>query len=189
MKHYLSICLTVLAVFTTVSCSEKKNTGDIIAVKPVEKVPDGPRKMGDNAQERTIEWGGNTYRISVSRHADGSLPRVEDESHRPYFDNKITLMIIRSDGSKFFDRTFTKADFNSCLNAHFQAHGALLGIVFTRVKGDVLVFAASVGSPDITSDEYMPLTLTLSRTGNMSITRDSQLDSSPTQQENEEDGV
>ena len=98
-------------------------------------------------------------------------------------------MITRSDGNKFFDRTFTKVDFNSCLNAHFQAHGALLGIVFTRVKGDVLVFAASVGSPDITSDEYMPLTLTLSRTGNVSITRDSQLDSSPTQQENEEDGV
>ena len=52
----------------------------------------------------------------------------------------------------------------------------MLGIVFVEVKGDVLHFAGSVGSPDVTSDEYVPLVITVNRMGAVSIAKDSQLD-------------
>ena len=54
--------------------------------------------------------------------------------------------------------------------------GALLGIVFDRAEGASLWFAASVGSPDKMSDEYVPLLLKISRGGGISIARDTQLD-------------
>ena len=52
----------------------------------------------------------------------------------------------------------------------------LLGIVLDRADGDNLIFAASVGSPDAMSDEYIPMLLTVSRMGDVSIKRDTTMD-------------
>ena len=64
----------------------------------------------------------------------------------------------------------------------------LLGIVLDRAEGDNLIFAASVGSPDALSDEYIPILLTVSRMGDVSIKRDTTMDTSASA-EDEEDGV
>ena len=52
----------------------------------------------------------------------------------------------------------------------------MLGVVFVRAEGDYLLFAGSVGSPDMASDEYVPLVVKLSRMGNISIAQDTILD-------------
>ena len=83
--------------------------------------------------------------------------------------------MLRFDGSAFFSRTFTKADFRPYIDKAY-ADGALVGIVLDRAEGDNLLFAASVGSPDKMSDEYIPLLMKLSRTGKITITKDAQLD-------------
>ena len=70
-----------------------------------------------------------------------------------------------------------KQDFASHVNAKYLEKSALLGIVFDRVDGDNIIFAASVGEPDVLSDEYVPLLITISHTGNMTITKDTRLDS------------
>jgi hypothetical protein len=49
--------------------------------------------------------------------------------------------------------------------------------VFDRADGDDLVFGASVGHPQ--SDEYIPLVIRLTRMGELSIRRDSQMDTPP----------
>ena len=76
--------------------------------------------------------------------------------------------------------------------------GALLGIVFDKAEGNNLCFAASVGSPDITSDEYLPLVLRISRMGAVSISNDQVLDTESTssasstskeESEDDEEGV
>lgn len=75
-------------------------------------------------------------------------------------------------------------------NIH-RTWGALLGIVYVKAEGDYLYFAASVGSPDVTSDEYVPLVLKISRMGSISISKDEKLDTnaSAEDEEDEEDGV
>ena len=78
-----------------------------------------------------------------------------------------------------FKRVFTKADFLSYIDSGTKKHGALLGIVYVEAEGDWLFFAASVGSPDVTSDEYIPMVLKISRMGAVSISKDTQLDSAP----------
>ena len=125
---------------------------------------------------KDVEWLGNHYKVVVKREADHELPIIQLDKTNKYYDNKITIRILRSDGTEFFNRTFTKAAFESYLDKQTKSMGALLGIVFDKTEGNNLSFAASVGSPDITSDEYLPLVLKISRMGAVSISKDQVLD-------------
>ena len=187
----LSVACAALAL---ASCTEKPQSKDIITKKPVKAAPKPTQDMGDYRQERSVEWLGGKYGVSVERKADKSLGLALDESGNKYFDNRITLTIKRSDGSEFFNRTFSKADFASYVGEEYR-DGALLGIVFDHVDGDNIYFAASVGSPDRMSDNYVPLVLKISRVGGVSILKDTQLDTASDTQpggdmaDDDEDGV
>ena len=159
------------------SCAEKKKSKIIIAPKPVAQVTNKPtQEMSGYEQSRDVEWLGNHYKVVVKREADHELPIIQLDKTNKYYDNKITIRILRSDGTEFFNHTFTKAAFESNLDKKTKSTGALLGIVFDKAEGDNLCFAASVGSPDITSDEYLPLVLKISRMGAVSISNDQVLD-------------
>ena len=153
MKKILIIGMAVMMSMAFSSCKKEKKSTDIITTKPVVKVPKKTQQMSNYVQMRE----------------DGSK----------YFDNKISVRILRKDGSEFFKRVFTKADFLSYIDSGTKKHGALLGIVYVKAEGDWLFFAASVGSPDVTSDEYIPMVLKISRMGAVSISKDTQLDSAP----------
>lgn len=160
-----------------VSCKEKQPTNDIIISKPVEKPkPKAIEKMGDYDQTIEVPWVGSTYRVVVERKADTSLPVVDDGAGNKYYDNTISVRIIRQDNSEFFNRTFSKQDFISYVDDIYKKNSALLGIVLDKAEGDYVRFAASVGSPDKNSDEYVPLVMKISRFGDVSISKDTQMD-------------
>lgn len=186
MNRLSTVLLAVLSLMM-VSCKEKKTPTVIIAPKPVEVVKTDPSRMQEINQDMNVDWIGKTYKILIRRVSDDSLPMVKDENGIKYYDNVITMSVIRPDGTEFFNRTFKKTDFSSFLDENTRANGALLGIVLDRAEGDNLIFAASVGSPDRLSDEYIPLVLTLSRMGNVSIKKDTALDTSGDRMEEEED--
>ncbi len=174
---YLRLSLVVLSFSAILfSCGEKSSTKEIIAKKPVAKKPAGPASMQNSNSQMDAQWLDKTYQIQIDRHANTSLAIVEDEGGNSYYDNEITVKVIRPDGTTFYDKTFTKSDFSSIVPADYLEKSALVGIVFDKVEGDALQFAVSVGSPDALSDEYMPLLITLSRMGNISISKDSRLD-------------
>ena len=175
MKSISFVFFPIIMIGLFSSCGNKKDTHEIIAKKPVIVKSNNVLKMGDYSQSTTVQWVGSSYKVNVKLCADSSLPTVIDGSQK-YFDNKITLQVLRKDGSEFFSRTFTKQDFESCLDSKYMNNGALLGIVYDCAKGDCLYFAASVGSPDKTSDEYIPMVLKLSKMGSVSISKDTQLD-------------
>ena len=158
------------------SCGEQKKSNNIIAQKPVAKAPASPVKMQDSNHKETVEWLGGQYVISISRRADTSLPMVRDDTGGRYYDNRISVKITRSDGSLFFEKTFTKDDFASNVDEEYLEKSALLGIVIDSADDSGLVLAASIGSPDVLSDDYLPLLITVSRTGGISVKRDSRLD-------------
>ena len=84
------------------------------------------------------------------------------------------MSVSRSDGSKFYSRQFTKADFVNYLDDDYRKTGILEGLVFDKADGDWLEFAASVCHPH--TDEYIPLIIRLSRMGVLTIARDTQMD-------------
>lgn len=191
-KSYTKACLAILlsaGIGLFSSCEEKKKTNrDIIATKPVVLEKKATQSMSDYSQKRNVEWRGKSYVVSMSRKADSSLPLAEDESGNKYYDNRITVTVERADGSLFFNRTFQKSDFSSCISGDYAAHGALLGVVFNEVKGDNLYFAASVGSPDNMSDNFVPIVVRLSHMGAVKVYQDTQLDTSMVD-DNDDDGV
>jgi hypothetical protein len=95
-------------------------------------------------------------------------------------DNVFHLTVSRQDGSVFFTRTFTKKALTQYLDDDFNKTGVFEGVVFDKAEGDYLFFGASVGHPQ--SDEYIPLIFRLSRMGELTIKRDTQMDSTPEDQ-------
>lgn len=172
MKIKYTLLLIAAAAFAFSACSEKKPSKDIIAKKTVRKAPAAPVKMQDYDHRDAVEWQGKQYTVSISRRADTSLPMITDDTGNKYYDNKITVRVTRPDGTVFFDRTFGKADFSSVISEKYMKKSALLGIVVDHTDDSSLVLAASVGAPDVLSDDYVPLLITLSRMGDISIEKD-----------------
>ena len=95
------------------------------------------------------------------------MPKVKNHDFT-YNDNTVQLTIRRSDGSVFYDRTFSKKDFQSILPTQFKENGVLLGMNFEEASGNVLKFVVSVGSPDDSYDEYFHILMTVNNFGSIS---------------------
>ena len=163
-------CLAFICALTLSSCKKKTTSNVIIVKKPVEVKSKKPQKIGDATSVNTVKWQGNTYKIETSIKADTTLPLASDGTSE-FYDNRVNVCILRSDGSEFFAGSFTKSNFKSYVDESYYKNGALLGIVFDKVVGNQLRFAASVGSPDKSSDEYVPLVLTVNNLGTVSISK------------------
>ena len=168
----------------TTGCKEEKKRNILITAKPKPLTHKKPQKTGHYEQSVKVEWMGNSYTVETKLTACDSLPMVNDGANK-YFDNVIVLRIVRPDGSVFYSHKFTKRDFDKCLTDNYRKNGALLGIVYVKSDSDYLYFAASVGSPDKSSDEYIPLVLKVHRLGNISVEMDTMLDTADGEEEDE----
>ena len=193
MKKIQLLAALLIAVIA-ISCGKKKESKDII-VPTVEVVkPKAPISMQPYNQQQEVKWLDKSYQVFIDRVADDSLRMVQDETGQKFVDNRITLRVIRADGSVFFKKVFTKSTFDAQLDDDYRQTGILEGLVFDKVDGNNLIFAGSVSHPQ--TDEYIPLVVTVSNFGNVTIKRDDQMDTNSTQeqqpQENQvtdEDGV
>ena len=193
MKKIQLLAALLIAVIA-ISCGKKKESKDII-VPSVEVVkPKAPISMQPYNQQQEVKWLDKSYQVFIDRVADDSLRMVQDETGQKFVDNRITLRVIRADGSVFFKKVFTKSSFDAQLDDDYRQTGILEGLVFDKVDGNNLIFAGSVSHPQ--TDEYIPLVVTVSNFGNVTIKRDDQMDTNSTQeqqpQENQvtdEDGV
>uniref|UniRef100_UPI004029961F DUF4738 domain-containing protein n=1 Tax=Prevotella sp. TaxID=59823 RepID=UPI004029961F len=182
------VALCAAALFVA-SCAEKPKSDNIIVHKRAKVQKKQTQAMSGYEDKRNVEWLGATYKVCVERKSDNTLPLTYDEQGNSYYDNRISVRVLRSDGSVFFERTFLKTDFTQYISDTYSK-GALLGVVFDCVDGDALRFAASVGSPDKMSDEYEPLVVKVSRLGALSVAKDTKLDTaSEDELEDEDDGV
>ena len=156
------------------SCGQKKQHDDIIVQHTEAPKPQAPIRMQDYKDVKDVQWLGKQYQVEVSRTADDSLRMVKDENGQKFVDNRITLKVIRTDGSVFCTKTFTKTSFEGCLDDDYRKTGILEGFVFDKAEGNQLFFAASVCHPQ--TDEYIPLIVTVSNFGEVGISRDQDLE-------------
>lgn len=172
----LSLGLLVLGL---VACKKEKKTNDIIThiVKQKPK-PKGTQQQSDFTYSKNVVWRGDSLKISIHRYADKDLALSVDEEGQKYYDNKVDVKITRRDGSVFFDKTFSKADFRSLLTDYYAEKSAFVGFMYNTTKDDYLCFGASVGSPNANSDDYMPFDVLIDSHGKFSIRTAITLDSS-----------
>ena len=173
MNYRTILTLSVVGLIT-VSCGKKKQHDDIIVQETETPQPQAPIRMQDYKDIKDIQWLDKQYQIEVTRTADDSLKMVKDETGQQFVDNRITLRIIRSDGSIFCTKTFTKSAFDGCLDDDYRKTGILEGFVFDKAEGNQLFFAASVCHPQ--TDEYIPMVVTVSNFGEVGIAKDQQME-------------
>lgn len=176
MKHQSLLLLAAVAMLLLAGCKEKKQADDVISMESevVSMAPSAPVRMQEFKQSKQVNWVGRTYTVEVLRQASDSLPMVKDDSDQEFVDNRVSLRVIRADGSVFFSKAFTKHHFEAYLDEAYRSRGILEGLVFDKVDGNTLVFAASVSFPQ--TDEYIPLQVKVDNYGSISISRDNQLD-------------
>ena len=184
MKRLYQI-LPLAALLLLTGCSQKKKSDDIIATKPEVVKPQAPIRMQEYKQTTDVAWLGKNYQVEVHRVADDSLKMVKDENGQKFVDNRISVKVMRSDGSVFFSRSFTKAAFESYLNNDYRRTGVLEGLVYDKVEGNNLFFAASVSHPQ--TDEYIPLVVSVSNFGEVGIRLDTDLDTNGGNEANTDD--
>lgn len=174
-KMNKNLILALIAVpCLLASCGQKKQHDDIIVQHTEAPKPQAPIRMQDYKDVKDVQWLGKQYQVEVSRTADDSLRMVKDENGQKFVDNRIILKVIRTDGSVFCTKTFTKAAFEGCLDDDYRKTGILEGFVFDKAEGNQLFFAASVCHPQ--TDEYIPLIVTVSNFGEVGISRDQDLE-------------
>ena len=173
MKQVCFFAALTVVVLAFTACSEKKKSTDIITQRVETVKPQGPERMQEYNDSRDVAWIGKQYKVNVHRQPGDSLPMVKDETGQKYVDNIISVSVMRADGSKFYSHQFTKADFLQYLDDDYSKTGILEGLVFDKADGDWLEFAASVSHPH--TDEYIPLVVRLSRMGQLTIQRDTQM--------------
>lgn len=192
IKH---ITLALLFTCCIGSCKKEVESKDILIDKPKteKKQDDKPLQSTDYSQEYDISWLGNDYKVIMKRQVDKSLPMVKDENGLTYYDNRITIAIQRRDGSYVMNKTFTKSDFQQYYRGNKSAEqGGLLGIVYDCIENDKVVFAGSIGSPERSSDMYLPVIIKVDRNGNYSIAIDNRMENIPEslpENNYEDDGV
>lgn len=188
MTKSLFVVIATGVILSVVACGEKKKSQDIITQRVETVKPQAPERMQEYDDSRNVAWIGKQYKVTVHRQPADSLPLVKDETGQKYVDNVISVSVFRSDGSKFYSRQFTKADFVNYLDDDYRKTGILEGLVFDKADGDWLEFAASVCHPH--TDEYIPLVVKLSRMGQLTIQRDTQMDTTgdtPQQEQSSEE--
>ena len=143
----LQLTAVVLTALLATSCGKKKQTNDIIVPTVETPKPQGPVRMQPYDQTNDVQWLGKEYQVAINRVSCDSLPMVKDETGQQFIDNRITVRILRSDGSVFFSRVFTKADFVAHLDDDYRKTGILEGIVYDKTDGNNIIFAGSVSHP------------------------------------------
>lgn len=184
MNRFVLILSVAASVVLLTGCKEKKQTDDIVVRKVETPKPQAPIRMQEYKQVKDLRWLGKDYQVEIVRRADDSLRMVKDETGQKFVDNRISLRIIRGDGSVFFSSSFTKAAFDAHLDDDYRQTGILEGIVFDKVDGNQLTFAGSVSHPQ--TDEYIPFVITVSNFGDVGIRPDTDLDTTGTSDDDEE---
>lgn len=175
-------CIALLAL-TLTSCSQKKKTDDIITQKVETPKPQAPIRMQEYKQQQEVLWQGRQYKVEITRVADDSLRMVTDETGQQFVDNRIELVVRQDNGKVFLTKRFTKATFEPYLDKDYRQTGILEGFVYSNVNDGTLEFAASISHPQ--TDEYIPLVVLVSRSGKVSVSLDTKMDTEPEEEQSE----
>ena len=184
MRKSFNFLWLVLLCLCLSACKKQQKSDIILVDQPAPVQPRQTERVGDFEQTYDVQWNNHTYRVFVSRQADESLPLAK-EGDQSYYDNRLQLRISSLDGTVLYENTFQKSDFNAFLPDAFKKNSVLLGLAYDRSDSQYLYFLTSVGSPDPSSEEYVPITLRIDRNGQMTLNRAQRIDSTLTNEDEE----
>lgn len=168
MKQLFIASLLILLTIGFFSCKHKKQSDTIITkITSHPKKNKTPQKQAILNYKKEITWLEEKYTILIQRHPDTTLPVVKDDNGNTYYENQISLVIKRKDGTNFYSHIFTKTDFRPYVGKRYYDKGVLIGFMFDKIQGNELLFGVCIGSPDPTSDLSIPIDVRIDNTGKL----------------------
>lgn len=133
MKKLIYLLLLPLAL-AVAACGGKNGSSNKESVLARQDSVDahGLQRMQSSKAETDIKFKGRDYHSLVSRTPDESLPHVSNDMGDTYVDNKIVLRITRG-SENVLNKTFTKNDFSSVVDAKFLSKSILEESYMTRL--------------------------------------------------------
>lgn len=158
-----------LLLFVACSSQSKNEKGDMHVLMQDSVKQKGPQRMQVSDVKSTFNYKGKEYQSSVVRRPDDNLPIVENGQGEAFVDNRITLRLV-SGGKVVVDKEFTKESFSSMIDEKFMRYAILEGLVYDQTTSQGIIYAASVCYPQ--SDLYVPIRLTITGDGKVSMARE-----------------
>ncbi|WP_321479414.1 DUF4738 domain-containing protein [uncultured Bacteroides sp.] len=176
----ITYLLFLIAFGAFTACSGKKgnNSSERLALTEDTVIKPSLQRMQKSKSEKDIKYKGKDYHIFLSRTPNDSLPHVLSETAGTYVDNQIVLKITRGN-DRVFSKTFTKKNFISVVDEKFYENSILEGMVFDKTTSEGMIFATSLSYPQ--TDLYMPVAVTITADGKMSMKKDEPMDNSVTE--------
>ena len=167
MRKLIYWLLLPLAVAVS-ACGGKKGSSDNTSTLAMIDSVDahGLQRMQTSKSETDFKFKGKDYHSLVSRTPDENLPHVTNELGDTYVDNKIVLHLTRGNET-VLNKTFTKNDFSSVVDANSYLSLYWKVLYMTRLLRRELCMQRVFCYPQ--TDLYMPLSITITADGKMSI--------------------
>lgn len=181
MKKVYWVALLLIFVWTSCGNKTQPGTDDKQGFQMDSVKTGGIQRMQVSDSQTDIKFRGKDYHISIHRTPCDSLKLVNDQTGESFADNEITLVITRNNGEKVFSKTFTKRSFGSVVDENFLSKSVLEGMVYDKVSDNGIVLAASVCYPQ--TDLYVPLSITITPEGRMSVAKEEILEENYTGEE------
>lgn len=169
-RKYITHLFLYIGIICSLACSSRNKSSekDAPLLMKENMISDGVQRMQVSEAENSFVYRGKEYHSQVSRRPDDALPVVVNEQGDRFADNSISLR-LRTGGKTIVDKVFTKEYFSSLVDADFLAHAILEGMVYDKVTSAGIHYAASICYPQ--TDLYIPLLITISAEGKISVTR------------------
>ena len=174
MRKLIYLLLLPLAVAVT-ACGGKKGSSDnqslLARIDSIDA--HGLQRMQTSKSETNFKFKGKDYHSFVSRTPDEYDFRIRETQTYEILEDvarlrsEVGLLYRNPFNETVLNKTFTKNDFSSVVDAKFLSKSILEGIVYDKTTPQGIVYAASVCYPQ--TDLYMPLSITITADGKMSI--------------------
>ena len=185
MQHKFSVLVLFALVLALAGCghkNDKKNASSVDTGQIALAQEQGPGHDDNQIIPTDVEWSGHKYHILVERTPGDSLAQVKDRFGDPFLDNQVTITITR-DGEELTKRVLTKADFSAQTEVAKSTNLVLGGIAFSNVDEKGFHFGAQFNLPgDDEGGLIYKLTFPLSGQGSPSIERDTNQDTSASEE-------
>ena len=178
MKHiFIAGVALLLLCLTACNSSTKKSQVQLTEMSSDEKPSEQPKAMSSIELVDIIQVKKEPYEYKIMRRCDQNLPLITNAEGQSYYDNRIILRLSYQHQVRY-ERVFTKQDFAQLVNARFLKHARFEGMAFDCVTdAGTIRFTASLTYPE--SDLYVPIRITLTTQGKMTMECDETMDELP----------
>ena len=135
-KGFPTVAIIALTIGLTACQNNKGNTQTEPGAQTENTAKEQePYADGDLKNTYTAKLGQNVYKITITRHSNKHQPAITDEMGNEFYDNQAEV-VITCNGSAFFSKSYTKADFENYLLDSERTGTILLGMAYDMEKSD-----------------------------------------------------